>query len=52
MNHLSLVYLFKIGGTLLLWCVPLLFFPTALATALITEGLVAFGVFGSDPAVE
>ncbi|MBX2847426.1 MAG: hypothetical protein KTR16_03845 [Acidiferrobacterales bacterium] len=34
MNNLSKVLVFKIVGTLLLWCVPLLLFPAALLESL------------------
>jgi len=32
MNHLSKVLVFKIVGTLVFWCLPLLFYPSSIAT--------------------
>lgn len=34
MSHLSKVLIFKIAGTVILWCVPLLLFPSSLLTTL------------------
>ena len=33
MNHLAKVFVFKIAATILVWCVPLLFFPASLLEA-------------------
>ena len=33
MSHLSKVYVFKIGATVLFWCLPLLLFPRELLSA-------------------
>ncbi len=34
MNRLSIVFIVKIGATVLFWCVPLIFFPAELLVAL------------------
>ena len=34
MNNLVRVYVFKIGATVLFWCVPLIFFPAAILEAI------------------
>lgn len=33
MSHLSKVFVFKIGATVLFWCVPLIFFPSRILEA-------------------
>lgn len=34
MSHLSLIYVVKIGATIIFWCLPLIFFPATLLEAL------------------
>lgn len=34
MNHLSKVFIFKIGATVIFWCIPLIFLPASALAAL------------------
>ena len=49
MNNLSKILIFKIGATVLLWCIPLLLFPVSWIRALglpITESLIFLRLLG------